>query len=232
MDEAGAADKIDSAAGLHWPMEHGALAAAGCLNNGANCDSNIVLNQHRGVGIFGTPAVTINQATSTGLSAWFWLKLVAYGAGASGWFLLDTDDVLHTNRFRLLFGFADALTGSMEVGHTNDTDDVFADTPNLAWALGTCHMVAITYDKTAHTLNVYVDGVISATVADPFVYPDLTNADLELANTTPPGTGSAFVVDECGLSTKGALTPAQVTALWNGGNVVPWPTVTTIVPYP
>lgn len=233
MDEGGAANKLDSTVGLAWPLIHGALAGVGLFSNGTDCDNTVILNQHRGVGVFGSPDITINQATSTGISMWFWIKVVAYGAiGSGGVFNFDTDDPFHTNRFRVSFQFQNATTGSAEVNHTNDTDDVFADTPNLSFALGTWHMIAITYNKTAQTINAYVDGVLSATTADAFTYPDLTTADLELSNTVGPGMGSDFIVDEVGISTKGALTAAQVTALWNAGAGMTWPAIQTIVPYP
>ena len=230
MDEAGAASKLDSTVGLAWPLVHGANGSAGLFSNGTNIPPGIVLTFNPGLVIFGTPAITINQAVSKGISAWWWIKPNAYTV--SGQFILDTDDVSHTNRFKLGWSFSDALNGSMEVDHTNDTDDVFVDTPNLAWSLGSWHMVAITYDKVAQTLNIYVDGALSATIADTFTYPDLTNSDFILWSLAGPLNTSDQTVDEFGLCLNGALSPAQVTALWNGGAGMTWPTVTTVVPYP
>lgn len=230
MDEAGGAPKLDSTSGLAWPLAHGASGTPGLFSNGTNIPPSVVLTFNPGLVIFGTPAITINQAVSKGISAWWWVKLNAYTA--SGQFILDTDDVLHTNRFRLLWSFFDALNGSVEVNHTNDTDDVFVDTPNLAWSLGSWHMIAGTYDKVAHTLNVYVDGALSATIADAFIYPDLTNSDFILWTLGGPADTSDQTVDEFGLCLNGALSPAQITSLWNGGAGMTWPTITTVVPYP
>lgn len=233
MDESGTADKLDSTVGLAWPLIHGAAAGVGLFSNGTDCDTPIFINQHRGVGVFGSTDITINQAVSKGISAWFWVKPVLYGAvGISGIFNLDTSDGAHTNRFRVLIGITDATTGSLEVDHTNDTDDVFVDTPNLTWTLGSWHMIAITYDKVAQTLNIYVDGTLSATTADAFTYPDLTNSDMELSNTSAVGNGDDFIADEFGICLNGALTATQVTALYNGGAGMTWPTVGTVVPYP
>lgn len=230
MDEAGSANKLDSTVGMAWPLENGASAGVGLFSNGTNCDNPIILNKHRGLGTFGNLSITINQAVSKGISCWFWIQLVSYGG--NGEFYMDTSDVAHTNRFRVLFSFASGASGSMEVGHTNDTDDHFADTPNLTWTLGSWHMVAITYDKVAQTLNIYIDGALSASTADISTYPDLTQTDMELANFSTLGAGSDFITDECGLCLNGALTTAQITSLWNGGSGVTWPNITPIVPYP
>jgi hypothetical protein len=162
---------------------------------------------------------------------WFWIKILAYGPDFVP-LKLDTSDVLHTNRLFLNIGFTDALNGLMELRHTNDTDDAVVDTPNLTWALGAWHMVACTFDKTVHTLNIYVDGVLSATVADAFVYPDLTNSDFTFKYTSAAVETADYIVDEFGLSTKGAITAAQVTALFNANAGMTYPTILTVVPYP
>jgi hypothetical protein len=125
------------------------------------------------------------------------------------------------------------VTTTVDLSHVKDNlNFVDAITPNLSWTLGSWHMVAATYDKASQTTNVYIDGVLSATIADPFVYPDLTNSFWSLGTANPVGTLASFVCDELGLCLNGALTAAQVTALWNGGAGVTWPTVNTIVPYP
>lgn len=230
MDEAGAADKLDSTVGLAWPLVHGASGTPGLFSNGTHIPPSVVLTFNPGLLLSATTAITINQTVSKGISAWWWIKINAYTT--NGQFILDTDDIAHTNRFRLLYGFSSAVSGGMEVGHTNDTDDVFADTPNLNWTLGSWHMVAITYDKVAQTLNVYVDGALSATAADAFTYPDLTKSDLVLWQLGGAASVDDQEVDELGLCLNGALTPAQVTALYNGGAGVTWPAVGAIVPYP
>lgn len=232
MDEAAAANKLDSTVGLAWPLIHGAVAGVGLFSNGTNCDCPTVLNFHRGVGMSSNGSVVINQAVSKGISVWFWMKIVTFGTPGEGIvFNMDTSDPLHTNRFRILGGSVAGAT-SFEVGHTNDTDDVFADTPNVPWNLGDWHMVAATYDKVAHTINCYTDGVLTATAPDAFTYPDLTTTDMELSNTSQPGTLLDIIVDEFGICLNGALTQTQVTALWNGGAGMTWPAVTGVVPYP
>lgn len=233
MDEGGAVPKLDSTVGLAWPLRAGTLAAPGLFSNGTEF-SPAAFGGH-GLALLGTPDITINQATSTGVSMWFWMKILAYGGaiGAGVILNLDTSDVLHTNRIKLTLGFTDALNGLMELDHTNDTDDVFVDTPNLTWNVGAWHMVAITYDKTIPaSLNIYIDGALSATVLDPFTYPDLTNADFFFRNLIQAAGDMDIVVDEFGLSTKGALTPAQITSLYNSGTGKTWPNITPIVPYP
>lgn len=232
MDEGGGASRVDSTVGLAWPTKFGSLAAAGLFSNGIGLSRPLIINQNPGLEIT-TGAITINQATSTGISVWFWLKITDFGsAGSSGRYNMDTSDPMHTNRFRALWGFTDATTGSIEVGHTNDTDDVFADTPNLAWVLNSWHMVVITYNKTAQTLNIYIDGAISATAPDAFTYPDLTNTDMILDDTSFGSILETAVVDELGMCLGGVLTQAQITALYNGGAGVTWPNITPIVPYP
>lgn len=76
MDEAGAANKLDSTVGLSWPLEHGALAGVGLFSNGTHCDPTIFLNLHRGLGLFGTGSIAINQAVSKGISVWYWVKVL------------------------------------------------------------------------------------------------------------------------------------------------------------
>lgn len=232
MDEAGVADKLDSTVGLAWPLEHGAAAGVGLFSNGTHCDPNLFLNQHRGLGLFGTGSITIDQSVSKGLSVWFWVKVLAFGPSGAVWFYLDTSDVLHTNRLRVIISSNSGVATNIELQHDNDTDSNFVDTPVLSWALNGWHLVVSTYDKTAHTLNVYVDGTLSISGPDPSTYSNLTNSDMELANITAPAGTMDFMVDECGLCLNGPLTASQVTALWNGGVGVTWPNITPIVPYP
>lgn len=235
MDEGGVANKVDSTVGLVWPLEHAADAGIGLFANGTHCPQVLLLNQYTGVGMFSNGSVTINQLVSKGISAWFWIKLVAYGAiSATCRYSMDTSDIAHTNLFEVRMGFVDALNGSATVNHQNDVDTATASSPNLTWALGGWHMVAITYDKTpAASLTLYIDGALSATTLDPFVYPDLTTTDMRLDNEfSTPLQGNDIIVDECGICLNGALTPAQITSLYNGGSGVTWPGVKTIVPYP
>lgn len=231
MDEGGAIDKVDSAAGLSWTLTAGTLADVGLFGNGTGF-TPAAFGQH-GLSII-PPAsnpITIIQSTSTGLSVWFWIKVLVHGAGPIR-FILDTDNGAHTNLLRSNLVLTAPATGVFGVDHVNDTDTAQLFPPNLAWAVGAWHMVAFTYNKTAQTLNAYIDGVLVATGADPFVYPDLTDADFSFKHVSANPEVMDVVIDEFGLSTKGALTQAQVTALYNGGAGVTWPNITPIVPYP
>ncbi len=228
MDEGGAADKVDSTAALVWPLVPGTLAAPGLFSNGTDLDP-LAFAQH-GLRLLATPDITITQATSTGLSFWFWIKIVSYGTLIR--FILDTSDPMHSNLINCNLSWADALNGGFTLSHANDLPgSVQVVSPNLTWSLGAWHMIAWTYNKTAQTLNIYIDGALAATTADTRVYPDLTNSNFTFQEVNF-GVGLEVVIDEFGMSTKGPLTPAQVTSLYNGGAGVTWPAVQAIVPYP
>ena len=234
MNEGGTADRLDSTVGNAWPLIYSGAATPGLFSNGVSCTAPVVLNQNPGLNVNSDPAITITQAVSKGLSVWFWIKYTSYGtaAGINGWYFLDTPDPLHTNRFRMLFGNSNASGASIEVGHTNDTQDFFADSPSVAVPLGVWQMYAMTYDKVSQTLNGYVNGVLACSTADPGTYPDLASGFMQLVNSDSTLSATNFIVDELGLCLNGPLTAAQVTALYNGGAGVTWPTVTSIVPYP
>ena len=231
MDEAGAADKVDSTQGLHWPVIWNGTSGAGLFVNGIHCPPNATLTHNSGLAILGTPAIAINQVTSTGIGVWFWVQLLAYGSFVLRYFF-DTSDPLHTNLFRLLLSSSGPANTTLELQHDNDPDSNFVDTPALSWALNTWHMVALTYDKGSHTMNIYVDGNLSVSGPDPSVYPDLTNTDMQLFNLAGGGSTLDFTVDELGMCLGAPLTPAQITALYNGGAGVTWPAVTGIVQFP
>lgn len=231
MDEGGVLDKVDSTVGLVWPLVAGTSAAPGLFVNGTEI-SPAAFGQ-RGLSLGGTPAITINQATSTGISMWFWIKVLSYNTTFDFVPLILDDSGATTNRFRVNIGFVSALSGGVDLDHTNNTDpSATVSTPNLAWNLGDWHLIACTYDKTAHTLNIYIDGVLSVTGADPYVYVDLTNSNFTFNQTSHAAESFDFVIDEFGLSTKGALAQSQVTSLWNTGAGVTWPAVQGIVPFP
>lgn len=235
MDEGGVLNKVDSTSGLVWPLVNSGDAGAGLFVNGTHCPQVSFLNQYPGLQMFSNASVVINQAVSKGIGVWFWIKVVAYGAtSAQCRFTMDTSSVLHTNLFEVRLGIASAVLGASTVNHQNDTDTSSATSPNLTWALGAWHMVAITYDKTPPaSLNLYIDGALSATTLDPWVYPDLTSTDMILNNAfAAPLQGNDIILDECGICLNGALTPTQITALYNGGIGVTWPGVQAIVPFP
>jgi hypothetical protein len=228
MDEGGVSSKLDSTVALAWPLIFSAQAAPGLFSNGLRMANSVLLNQNPGLSLTGT-SIQINQAMSQGLSVWFWLKPTAYAFTFR--FSLD-DSGINTNLFRMGGAFTSAIVGSIEGEHENNVDDVLVDSPNLTWALGTWHMVCLTYSKTAKTLNLYIDGALSATVADTFTYQDLTNSTMFLTTFSILGGAVVGVADELGLCLNGDLNPTQVTALWNGGLGVTWPNITPIVPYP
>lgn len=232
MDEGGAANKLDSTVMLPWPLVAGTLAAPGLFVNGTHFDGNIA---GHGLIMIASTSVVINQAVSKGISIWFWMNVAARGTPGRDpiFFTLDTDDIAHTNLFSLNVGITDPVFTAFELTHENDTDTALVDTPNVNWALNSWHMVAATYDKVAKTINVYLDGVLSATAADAFTYPDLTVSDMGFRRSQGGIAGTEdLVVDEFGLCLNGALTPAQVIALYNGGAGMTWPSVTTVVPFP
>jgi hypothetical protein len=226
MDEAGATNKVDSTVGLVWPLLAGTLGVPGLFSNGVEINDRV-----RGLALTSSPSIVIDQTASTGISFWFWIKVVSYGT--IGMFCaLDTFGT-SDNSLELFFQSIDGSTTTVDLSHQKDNFNfVDVTTPNLSWTLGSWHMIAGTYDKTAHTINIYVDGILSVTTPDILVYPDLTNSFWSLKTPNPIGTVPDFICDELGLCLNGALTPAQITALWNGGSGVTWPAVNTIVPYP
>jgi hypothetical protein len=228
MDEGGVSPKLDSTVGLAWPLIFAAQAAPGLFSNGLRMANSVLLNQNPGLSMTGT-SIQINQTVSKGLSVWFWVNPSAYTFSFR--FSID-DSGINTNIFRVTGGFTSALTGAIEGEHENNTDDVLVDSPNLTWALGTWHMVCLTYNKTAQTLNLYVDGALSASSPDTFTYLDLINSTMFLTTFAFLGGAVVGVSDELGLCLNGALTQAQITSLWNGGLGVTWPNITPIVPYP
>lgn len=225
MDEGGVLDKVDSTAGLVWPMLAGTTAAPGLFSNGTLIDNKV-----RGLGLTNSPSIVVTQASSDGISFWYWVKIVAYGS--VGVFCDLNTSGAGNNELYTFIRSQDAVTTDIELFHWNNVDSADIFSPTLSWALGSWHMVAAAYDKVAKTLNLYVDGSLSATIADPFVYPDLLTSTWFLNSPNPVGTVPNMVFDELGLCLNGALTATQVTALWNGGAGMTWPSVKTPVPYP
>lgn len=228
MDEAGAADKVDSAAGLHWPLKAGTLAAPGLFSNGTEISAHI-----RGLEVINSPSIVITQAVSKGISYWYWVKVVVRGGTTSNGVFCDLNDFNTGNNDLSLFLYSlDGTTTVLDFLHTNGVDAPEVLSPNLSWTLGSWHMVAGVYDKTNQKLTSYADGVPVATIADTFVYPDLLTSDWALTTANPLGTPPDMIFDELGLCLNGALTDAQVLALYNGGAGMTWPTITSVVPYP
>lgn len=225
MDEAGAANKFDSTAALEWPLLAGTLAAPGLFSNGTEIQDRV-----RGLRLVGSPSIVVNQSTSTGISYWYWVKVVSYGS--IGVFCGVSKSGGGQNDFVSFLESTGPAATTVELYHWNGPDIADVTTAALSWTLGTWHMVAGTYDKAAQKITIYIDGVQSITLADPFVYPDLLTSLWQLETPNPIGTLPDFIFDELGLCLNGALTAAQITSLYNGGAGVTWPNVTPIVPYP
>jgi hypothetical protein len=120
---------------------------------------------------------------------------------------------------------------------------VFANA-QVAYTNGAWAFVAVTWDATLGILNLFKDGVLISTYStggptqifaetnEVMIRPSwdigLFGMLFQLAGL---GTQTApyVAVDEIGLSLDGAITQAQITALYNGGLGVTWPGVTSIV---
>lgn len=228
MDEAGAADKVDSVLGVHWPLRPGTLAAPALFSNGTQIQNNV-----RGLRVVNDPNIVVSQATSTGISFWYWVKVVSYGSTINNGVFCDLDTSgAGFNEFDVLLVSLNASTTTLEIFHYNGVDLPDVTSAPLSWTLGSWHMVAGVYDKTAQTITAYADAVAVATTADTFIYPDLLTSVWALNTANPLGVAPNMIFDELGLCLNGALTQAQITALYNGGAGLTWPNITPIVPYP
>lgn len=237
MDEGGTVPRVDSAVGLSWPGDFPIHpnagvppATAGLFGNAINMDQSWPIWQ--GMGLVNSPSLAFNSTTSKGISMWFWVKFVTTDTPSLAMTFEPHDSVLpNDSAVSLEFNYGGWSVEHFDYSGPNPT--VFI---NGAWgppALGAWHMMCATMDLVNHTLNFYLDAVLAGTIADMNPLYTADEGDLFwyaiLAGLAPHVN---CVADEMGVSLKGALTPAQVTALWNGGAGVTWPTVTTIVPFP
>lgn len=237
MDEGGTATKLDSTVGLPWLLRWTTAAGTGLFSNGTHCDPSF--SQGHGLDTQAKPELALNASISTGLSYWFWFKLLAYGAlTADGLVFLDyysyVDPDLNDNLSELYTFFNPQATPTlMEVDHKDAIIDTFFINPTLPGVpLDTWHMMASTIDTVHQSLNFYYDGVLLATGTDTIPLHTGTVAQMQLQNIQAINGNTDLIVDECGICLTGALTQAQITALYNGGAGVTWPDVTSIVPYP
>lgn len=234
MDEGGAAAKLDSTVGLPWALAFTTVAAPGLFSNGTHCAPGAF--EGEGLSLLGSMLMPLNGTTSTGISSWYWFKVNAFQTAVT--FLqcyYSAYDSVGPQQSQLVYWWncSDPVTGGFHIDHRDDTlPIVFINGALPPVALGTWHMIAATIDTTAHTLNFYFDGVLLATVADTTPLHTCDTADIELRNAIQPFGNMDVVVDECGLSLKGALSGPQVAALYNSGAGVTWPNITPIVPYP
>lgn len=234
MDLPSGGGQQDSAAALVWPLfSFGALppTTTGLFANGVEFTSSTTLGQSLQIG--SSAALAVDYTTSPGISFWFWIKVLSYAAnGVAKWFI-DTSDIAHTSKLNLAFNCVSAVSGSFSLDHVPDVGQTVNITGSLNFTLNTWHMIAVTYDKTHQTLNIYVDGALVSSVADTNTYLSFTQADMVFGNRTTGGTGNMdFVGDEMGLCQSGVLTATQVTGLWNANTGYTWPGVEAIVPYP
>lgn len=243
MDEAGDLDKVDSTSAHVWDTATGTSSPLGLFVNGVqlDCVLSFVAPFFHGIQNFDDVGFAFDATTSKGISVWFWAKQVDNSLGSISnpsieWFLRINDPAFTVDAamaVRWAFVSPPAAFQAVVEHHDytlgNDYSTSFAFSP----ALGAWHMLAATLDLVNHTLNAYVDGVLVA-----------TSADVGNVYTAPQGTmllrydfgggvnNGNVVIDEFGLSLKGVLTQAQITALYNGGAGVTWPGVNAIVPFP
>ncbi len=233
MDEAGDLNKVDSTSGTVWTTSTGTSSPPGLFVNGVQLDAQF--GSH-GLGNGNDTAFAFDATTSKGISVWFWFKKTAnYGGVAATFFqwFIDCHDNTFTNDAELLI-FTSFL-GPWTVRHRDFTASMDYDAPFVFNpTLGTWHMIGVTIDLVAHTLNSYLDGVLVSTAPDVGLFYTTPKGDITLDCTVvaPFDNTLTVLVDELGLSLKGALNQAQITALYNGGAGVTWPLVQTIVPFP
>lgn len=210
-----------------------------------DCLGGLTTPNCHGLSIVDDPGLAIDSTTSKGISFWFWAKEVVAGTNPFP-FTVDTIEFyfeFYTVGFVLDYKLSLILDLKAGVGNAawnlehqdfNGPDD-FQSTGSFTNTLGAWHMYCGTLDVVNHQLKFYIDAVLMDTVVDtlPLSTTTLGWAYLQ-AFFGPGGIGDAFqaVVDEFGLSLKGALTQSQITALYNGGAGVTWPNITPIVPFP
>lgn len=243
MDEAGDLDKVDSAAGYVWDTNTGTSSPAGLFNNGIQIDSTAsgVPPFYHGIQNIDSGGLSFDAATSTGVSIWFWIKKTIDAVAPPPVSLLSVfyrcRDVTFTFEasMELLLSYGSTIPASPnanlqhhDVTAGNDYQVLFDFNP----AVGGWHMFALTMDRVAHTLNLYIDGVLFGTAPDVGNWYTGTLGTLSIGENTGGGRTLEAIVDEVGLSLKGALSAAQVLALYNAGAGMTWPTITTVVPYP
>ncbi len=242
MDEAGDLNKVDSAAGAVWNATTGNLSPPGKFVNGIQLDCIFVggVPFFHGLRNLADPTFSFNAATSTGVSVCFWINKtvdqIALPASLFE-FNIECHDAGYTIDAELVIfaSFAPAaVTDNLTVRHAD-----FSGGPDTSFTAtflpvtGAWHMIAATIDFTAKTLNLYIDGVLVTSMADLGIFHTAPLGDLTLkCDFGAAGNTLTILVDEFLLSLKGALTAAQVLAMFNANAGMTWPTVTAVVPYP
>jgi len=244
MDEAGDLDKVDSTSAHVWDTATGTSSPPGLFVNGIelDCVPIFVAPFFHGLQNFADPGFEF-PAGSTGVSFWFWIKqtvdpdIPAPPAPVAlfDWFI-ECHDAPYTTEAQvdLSLGLTNTAALNCRLKHNdftlgNEADVDFTFHP----VTGAWHMIAGTLDLTNHTLNLYIDGVLTGSTVDAYNFYVTPLGDSWLKMSFAPGAQSLkVVVDEFGLSLKGALSQSQITALYNGGAGVTWPGVGAIVPFP
>ncbi len=243
MDEAGDLDKVDSAAGYSWNTNTGTSSPAGLFVNGIQIDSviDVIPPFYHGIQNIDDTGLSFDATTSKGVSIWFWIKKTIDPvapppvSGLSIFYRCRDVTFVNSASMELILSYGSTIPASPnanlqhhDITAGNDYEILFDFNP----AVGSWHMFALTMDLVAHTLNLYIDGVLAGTAPDAGLWYTGTLGTLSIGSNTGGGRTLEAVVDEFGLSLKGALTAAQVLALYNAGSGMTWPTVTTVVPYP
>jgi len=244
MDEAADLNKIDSAAAHSWTATTGNLSPAGLFSNGIQLDCAFVgvAPFYHGLTNFDDLGLAFNSATSTGLSFWFWIKQVVAPNVAPPSTLVSFSLQCHDPGYApnnsnilisLTLGAANVPEPTSQIIHNNFTDSTSVNQLfTFAPVIGAWHMLTVTLDLVAHTFNIYQDGVLLASVADAIGFLTAPQGDMILKYSYGVAQPGVVIVDEFGLSLKGALSLAQIVALFNANVGKTWPDITAIVPYP
>jgi len=244
MDEAADLNKIDSAAAHSWTATTGNLSPAGLFSNGIQLDCTFVAGFpfYHGLTNFDDLGLAFDSTTATGLSFWFWIKQVVAPNVAPPATFVEMSLQCHDPGYApndcsilvsLTLGSANVPEPTSQIIHNNYTDSTSVNQLfTFAPVIGAWHMLAVTLDLVAHTFNIYQDGVLLASVADAIGFLTAPQGDLILKYSYGVVQPGIVVVDELGLSLKGALSAAQVTSLYNAGAGVTWPNITPVVPFP
>lgn len=243
MNEAGDLNKVDSSSGHVWNATTGNSSPPGLFVNGIQLDCAFVgvAPFFHGLNNSSDAGLAFNSATSTGITLLFWIKQTTAPVNPElpfGTFFelsLECHDLTFTNDCQLFIELPLNSNGSTAsvVAHDNFTTSSTVINPfNFAPVVGAWHMFAVTLDLVAHTLNVYLDGVLLNSVADNIGFLTAPMGDLLLRYSFGTPHLGVVIVDELLLSLKGAATPAQITAAYNGGAGVTWPGINAIFPFP
>jgi hypothetical protein len=232
MDEA-SGDRVDSVASLHLAQWHAVPLSAVAGIQGLAVEIPCQMGGFLGLFVEADTNITFDAVTAKGISWWFWHKVTAAPTdGAITFFEFELYDSMSSNdcriRTELTYG-----PGTISFEHENFRTSVTVDSNPVSFSttVGQWHFFCGTLDLVANTLKTYVDGVLVDTVADVAGFDDADNGDFNIL-TDLGGTPDALkiAVDEVGLSFSGAISAAQVLALYNAGAGVTYPGVTSIVP--